>query len=78
MDFLLSEVSMKKYRIKEVQPGQFIIEQKCLWWWEDVSTPTRVLPGYQPVQRITSVGEARQRIKAWQERESFVPVIHAP
>lgn len=63
---------MKRYRIKEDSPGHFIIEQKCLWWWDNVN-PSRI--GYTP-RPIRSVEEARQRIKGWQEREAFVPVIH--
>jgi hypothetical protein len=66
---------MKKYRIKEILPGQFAIEQRFLFWWYDVSTPTTILrmhPSYKP---LSSVQECKDRISGWQSRE-FRPVIH--
>lgn len=68
---------MKRYRIKEDSPGHFIIEQKCLWWWEDVSTPRHPVTAFYH-KPIVSVEDARERIKGWQELEAFVPVIYAP
>lgn len=68
---------MKRYRIKEVEKGRFVIE-RFYWWffcWLDVSTPSCAI-GYLRWTPLTSLEQAQERLAKWQEQDAFVPKVY--
>ena len=69
---------MRRYRIKEVSKGYFVIE-RFYWWcfgWVDVSTPFHPI-GYLRWTPMTTLEQAQERLASWRETEAFVPKVYA-
>jgi hypothetical protein len=69
------ENAMKQYRIKQLQDGNFAVQQRYMFWWVDITSPRTALQKrmYYP---ITSVQEAQKRIDMLNYKDRMIPVIY--